>query len=143
MKVNDDVILDLLPLYYEGEVSESTQKMIEDYFNEHPEFASQVDRIYSKMKKVLDEKSVFESDDENTSEEKMQTLLKTKKLLRIRTALLVFTVSTFVIVIFMATFSPTSFLFQFQYHLMILLLLSLFSFIGYFYVRKRMRTTQV
>jgi len=128
MKINDDVILDLLPLYYEGEVSESTQKMIEEYFETHPEFAQQVDKIYSKMKKVFDHKGGFGPDAENASEEKMKTLLKTKKLLRIRTILLVLVVTTLTVVIMMATFLPESAQFKYVYILLGVLLL---SFIGY------------
>lgn len=39
MKPDEDVILDLLPLYFSGDASAASRAMIEAYFEEHPRFA--------------------------------------------------------------------------------------------------------
>lgn len=38
MKVEREVIIDLLPAYFSGEASAATRALVEDYFREHPEF---------------------------------------------------------------------------------------------------------
>lgn len=38
MKVERDIIIDLLPAYFSGEASAATCALVEDYFREHPEF---------------------------------------------------------------------------------------------------------
>jgi hypothetical protein len=37
--LDEDVILDLLPLYFAGEASEASRRIIDAYFAAHPEFA--------------------------------------------------------------------------------------------------------
>ncbi len=38
MKLEQDVIIDLLPAYFSGEASAATRALVEEYFREHPEF---------------------------------------------------------------------------------------------------------
>ena len=38
MKVEREVIIDLLPAYFSGEASAPTRALVEDYFREHPDF---------------------------------------------------------------------------------------------------------
>ena len=38
MKVEREVIIDLLPAYFSGEASPATRALVEEYFREHPEF---------------------------------------------------------------------------------------------------------
>ncbi|HEX5434841.1 MAG TPA: hypothetical protein VFY05_11430, partial [Candidatus Angelobacter sp.] len=38
MKLEQDVIIDLLPAYFSGEASAATRAVVEDYFQENPEF---------------------------------------------------------------------------------------------------------
>ncbi|HEX7288402.1 MAG TPA: hypothetical protein VF532_19615 [Candidatus Angelobacter sp.] len=38
MKVERDVIIDLLPAYFSGEASAATRALVEDYFRQYPEF---------------------------------------------------------------------------------------------------------
>ena len=38
MKLEQDVIIDLLPAYFSGEASAATRALVEGYFHEHPEF---------------------------------------------------------------------------------------------------------
>jgi len=38
MSVTRDVVADLLPVYFSGEASEDTKRLVEEYFRENPEF---------------------------------------------------------------------------------------------------------
>ena len=38
MKLEREVIIDLLPAYFSGEASAATRALVEDYFREHPDF---------------------------------------------------------------------------------------------------------
>jgi hypothetical protein len=38
MNVTRDVITDLLPVYFSGEASDDTKRLVEDYFHEDPDF---------------------------------------------------------------------------------------------------------
>jgi hypothetical protein len=38
MKITEEVMNDLLPLYFANECSSDTKKLVEEYFQEHPEF---------------------------------------------------------------------------------------------------------
>lgn len=40
MKIDKDIIIDLLPLYFSQEASAATTTVVEAYFAEHPEFAA-------------------------------------------------------------------------------------------------------
>ena len=81
MKITRDIITDLLPLYESGEASPDSRSLVEEYFQQDPEFARLVqsestqtlpDRFPATLPKDLE----------------MQTLEKTKNLLRRRTWLL-------------------------------------------------------
>ena len=48
MTVTSDVILDLLPMYVAGEVSEDTRKLVEAYLEENPRFRLWLDRLTEK-----------------------------------------------------------------------------------------------
>ncbi len=82
MKVTDNVIMDLLPLYFADEASEETKTLVKSYFNKHPEFAIKMQK-YSTKKLPEDIPISLKPEDE------MITLRKTKRLLRFRTIFLV------------------------------------------------------
>jgi hypothetical protein len=46
MKITEEVINDLLPLYFATECSSDTKKLVEEYFQEHPEFEQQSRQQY-------------------------------------------------------------------------------------------------
>jgi len=50
MTVTRDVIYDLLPLYFAGEVSEDTRTLVAEFFKADPEFGRMADRFASLMK---------------------------------------------------------------------------------------------
>jgi hypothetical protein len=76
MKITRDIITDLLPLYQSGEASPDTRELVESFLKEDPEFA----RI------VNAEQTLLLTDDQPklSKENEMETLEKTKKLLRQR-----------------------------------------------------------
>ncbi len=78
MKLSESIILDLLPLYFDGDGSKETRALIEDYFNENPEFAGQ-------MKKEFEQGIQIGFTSELKPEDKMLILKNTQKLLRLRT----------------------------------------------------------
>ncbi len=81
MKITNNVILDLLPLYYAGEASEDTKKLIENYFNKYPEFAKRVDEL--SIKQLPEDMPLLLK-----PEDEMIILRKTKRLLKFRSLLL-------------------------------------------------------
>jgi len=81
MKITNNVILDLLPLYYAGEASEDTKKLIENYFNKYPEFAKEVDEL--SIKQLPEDMPLLLK-----PEDEMIILRKTKRLLKLRSLLL-------------------------------------------------------
>jgi hypothetical protein len=50
MTVTRDVIYDLLPLYFAGQVSEDTRTLVAEFFKADPEFGRMADRFASLMK---------------------------------------------------------------------------------------------
>ncbi|MBK7455081.1 MAG: hypothetical protein IPJ46_15575 [Anaerolineales bacterium] len=83
MKITRDVITDLLPVYLSGEASADTKALIESFLQDDPEFA-----------KLIGENDAFLPDGQiNLSKDtEMDTLNKTKKLLRDRSTYLAFTI---------------------------------------------------
>ncbi len=83
MKITRDVITDLLPVYLSGEASADTKALIESFLHDDPEFA-----------KLIGENDAFLPDGQiNLSKgTEMDTLNKTKKLLRDRSTYLAFTI---------------------------------------------------
>jgi len=75
MTVTRDVILDLLPLYFAGQVSADTKKLVDEFLTTDPDFA----RMSRRFDAVLKERAVPEPD---ASERR--TFEKTRQLLRYR-----------------------------------------------------------
>lgn len=91
MKITRDVITDLLPAYQSGEASQDTLDLVEAYLKEDPEFA----RVVNAQQESL----LAENQPNLPKENEMETLEKTKKLLKQRSwymvSAIVFTLSTF------------------------------------------------
>lgn len=81
MKVTQDVIIDLLPLYYEKEASPDTIKLVETYLNEHPKFAEE---LAASKELNIDIPLTMEND--------LTALTQTKKLLKLRSFLFGFAI---------------------------------------------------
>jgi hypothetical protein len=48
-EITREIILDLLPVYFSGEASEETQRLVEEYFEGDPEFAQLARRMNEKL----------------------------------------------------------------------------------------------
>jgi predicted anti-sigma-YlaC factor YlaD len=53
MNVTRDVITDLLPVYFSGEASEDTKRLMEEYFRENPEFERIARKAVMPLEKLL------------------------------------------------------------------------------------------
>lgn len=80
MKITNNVISDLAPLYFANEVSEDTRKLIEAYFEANPQFAEEMKR-HAATELPQDIPITLKPEDE------MMILNKTKKLLKFRAIL--------------------------------------------------------
>jgi len=76
MTVTRDVILDLLPLYFAGQVSGDTRKLVDDFMQTDPDFARMSQRFDTLLK---DHGSLREP-----SASERRTLQRTRMLLRYR-----------------------------------------------------------
>jgi hypothetical protein len=78
MNVTRDVITDLLPVYASGEASADTRKLVEEFFHADPEFAA-----------LAGDASPLTAPAPNPKkEDAMDTLLRTKQILRYRSMFL-------------------------------------------------------
>ena len=80
MKITDDVILDLLPLYQSGEASEDSCLLVESYLQQHPELAQMIDQTQLKLE------ALAAATWQDTQVEK-KTLKRVKQVLRLRSIL--------------------------------------------------------
>ena len=81
MNITENIILDLLPLYFEQEASEETRVLVESYFADNPEFGD-------KMKKEYEQGLPIAFTPALKPEDKMIILKKTQNFLRFRSILL-------------------------------------------------------
>ena len=71
MKLSENIIIDLLPLYFEGEGSKETRALVESYFEENPEF-------HDTMKNEFEQGILVGFPSELDPEDKMLILKNTK-----------------------------------------------------------------
>ena len=80
MKVTRNVVIDLLPLYFSGDASDDTRRLIDDFMTTDPEFA----QLAAGTSNAFLE---HENLPPISPEIEMQTIKKTKRLVRLRDAL--------------------------------------------------------
>jgi len=136
MKVTREVILDLLPLYLSGEASKDTTKLVEKFIESDPEFAKQVkggsnnvfpNNVSSPHKKEIE----------------MKSLLKTKKMIKLRSFLLGFSIFfSLVPFSFLATEEKTYWLLiEAPKSAMVYVVFAVIFWTAYFITRKRIQVT--
>jgi anti-sigma factor RsiW len=79
MKVTQDVIMDLLPVYLSGEASPDTQDLMEEFLRQNPELSSLVEaqkREYGRQHELLGPVAAPSADHE------LQTLARTRLLMQ-------------------------------------------------------------
>lgn len=79
MKITDEVVMDLLPIYLAGDASDDTRALVEAYARDHPEFATLTTEMDSQL-------SVLRASRPDINQEK-EILMRVKKILRLRSIL--------------------------------------------------------
>ena len=136
MNVSKEIIIDLLPLYFDGEASKESQELVEIYFDENPEFAKDMTKMYKKMKTNSEKDLSQIMPIELNHDDELTLLSKTKKLNNLRTTLLfigLFTLRTPLLILTFADF-PMSKSLAFLFAIVTIL-----SWVGYFKIRNRMK----
>ena len=85
MKITEEVINDLLPLFFANECSSDTKKFVEEYFQEHPEFEQQSRQKY---KDPFAENNVPSL----TPTEEVRALKYTRRWMKVRSFVLAFAI---------------------------------------------------
>jgi hypothetical protein len=85
MKITEEVMDDLLPLYFANECSSDTKKFVEEYFQEHPEFEQQSRQKY---KDPFAENNVPSL----TPTEEVRALKYTRRWMKVRSFVLAFAI---------------------------------------------------
>jgi hypothetical protein len=142
MNITENIILDLLPLYFEGELSEDTRAFVESYFVDNPEFGDT-------MKKEFEQGLATIIPNVPEPEDKMLILKNTQKLLRLRTVFFnTATFGTLLPIIYVTFFDFEGKSFEgYSWMLTDLGVLSgmfgIVGWVGYFALRFRMRTSGI
>jgi hypothetical protein len=84
MKITRDVITDLLPLYHSREASEDTRALVEDFFQQDPEF-EQLSHQEQINLNVLELSSITAGN--SAAQQEKETLMRVKRILRLRSIL--------------------------------------------------------
>lgn len=142
MSISKDVIEDLLPLYFENELSDDSRKLVEDFFEENPDYAKEKKHEYSTN---LPTRAPSQDNIEN----KLEVLNHTQKLLKFRSVSLNTGIFCTLFPIFYFTFfnfegrSFTGFSWMLGDIGGICLFIALIAWSAYFFIRYKMRTTKV
>jgi len=142
MNITENIILDLLPLYFEKEASAETRELVENYFVDNPAFGD-------KMKKEYEQGLPFAFTNAFKPEDKMIILKNTQKLLGFRSVLLntaiIFTLFPFLYFTLYdfegRTFQGFSWIWTDAGTLA--WMLGIVAWVGYFGLRFRMRTSGI
>ena len=133
MNIKQDVIIDLLPLYFEGNASKETINLIEGYFVAHPEFADSMKQMQDEDK--LDSKTL---EPDLIPEQKLQILKKTQRILKWRTAFFIMGMVGLIVPFLVSNFQQPDWV---SSHFVISWLVATpLVWIGYFVIRYMMRT---
>ena len=84
MNITRNVVADLLPAYFSGEASEDTQSIVEEFFEQHPEFEREARRSAEGLDQIREIGSAIPAD----ARLEQTALKRAKRLLRIQTILL-------------------------------------------------------
>ncbi|MFC3094539.1 hypothetical protein DRW07_13380 [Alteromonas sediminis] len=143
MTIKQEVIIDLLPLYFAGDASEETQELIEMYFEKHPKFAKAMMQMHEQIKNNVEEELGENIQVEVSPEQKLKALQRTKVLLRMRAALFLSgTLSLILPVLFMVFVKESDAVEWAKYVVTgILIVVMPTTWIGYAYLRYRMRNS--
>jgi len=136
MKITEEVIIDLLPLYFSGEASEDTKTLVNTYFEQNPEFAKQAQTPADKI--IKDDIQIT-----LTKEDEMESLNKTKKRITLRSLLLGFAIFFTIAPFSFAHFDGRSYWLPLDSPMTALIYgsIGILFWISYFVARNKMRIT--
>ena len=78
MKVEREVIIDLLPAYFSGEASAATRALVEEYFREHPDFEKTARSANGPLEELKVPLSALEAAQEKLAFERARQVRETK-----------------------------------------------------------------
>ncbi len=81
MNITENIINDLMPAYFSGECSGDTKRIVEEYFQDHPEFARQ-------SRKQYDSPFADKALPLLKAESEVKALKSTRRLIKIRSSIL-------------------------------------------------------
>lgn len=78
MKLEREVIVDLLPAYFSREASAATRKLVEDYFTEHPDFEKSARSAGGALEGLKVPPPAFDAEKEKLALERARLLVETR-----------------------------------------------------------------
>lgn len=78
MKITQNVIMDLLPIYFSGEATPDTKDLIEDFLRENPEVSAGVEQ---QRREFSGQCRLFESAGAPSADHELRTLARTRSLM--------------------------------------------------------------
>ena len=143
MNIEQDVIIDLLPLYFDGTASQSSSELIERYFELHPQFAKSMQKLHQQIKSNI-EQDISESIPVPIDpEEKLKTMQRTKLLLRMRGGLAIAGILSFILPLLFMVFVKESDAAAWAKYVVtgVLTVVMPAAWVSYAYIRYRMRSS--
>src|SRR5215475_1949116 len=78
MKLEREIIVDLLPAYFSGEASAATRVLVEEYFREHPDFEQSARRAASSLESLKVAPSAVDHEKEKLALERARMVTETR-----------------------------------------------------------------
>src|SRR5215813_11796162 len=78
MKLEREVIVDLLPAYFSGEASAATRKLVEEYFREHPDFEQSARKAGSSLETLKTAPRAVDAEKEKLAFERVRGITETR-----------------------------------------------------------------
>ncbi|WP_196140304.1 hypothetical protein [Aliikangiella sp. G2MR2-5] len=149
MKITINVIEDLLPLYFDEELSSDSREIIEDYFKQNPDYEKKVREEQGRLAKLPSISSGDIQPEDNFEKEKLMNLKNTQHLIQLRT--IIFAVANFGIFFPLVYYTFYDFgdreFKNFSDILTdvggILFIVGVIAWIAYFVLKHRLRTSEV
>lgn len=78
MKLEREVIVDLLPAYFSGEASAATRNLVEEYFREHPDFEQSARKAGSSLERLNVPTAAVDPEKEKLALERARLVTETR-----------------------------------------------------------------
>lgn len=143
MDIKQDVIIDLLPIYFDGTASDDSKELIDNYFELHPKFAQSMKKLHEQIKTNIEDDLGERIPAPIDPEQKLKTMQRTKLLLRLRTGFLISGILSLILPILFMTFVKESDAAAWAKYVVtgVLTFVMPATWVGYGYIRYRMRSS--